>query len=164
VSSSELDTSLSFTPRFDANGLMPVVTVDAKDGAVLMLAYMNRAALDATIATKQATYWSRSRQALWRKGETSGHTQRVVSLKVDCDRRTDRRRLPYGRAELLLSHRRGRRAEALALSAVFRPGLGGGDGVDAFPTGLTQDRIGLFLAIGAGRVLPIADRLAAAAA
>jgi phosphoribosyl-AMP cyclohydrolase len=85
VSSSELDTSLSFTPRFDANGLMPVLTVDAKDGAVLMLAYMNRAALDATIATKQATYWSRSRQALWRKGETSGHTQRVVSLKVDCD-------------------------------------------------------------------------------
>ncbi len=50
-----------------------------------MLAYMNREALDATIATKQATYWSRSRGALWRKGETSGHTQRVVSLRVDCD-------------------------------------------------------------------------------
>ncbi len=85
MSSSDLDTSLSFSPQFDANGLLPVVTVDAKDGAVLMLAYMNREALDATIATKQATYWSRSRKALWRKGETSGYTQRVVSLKVDCD-------------------------------------------------------------------------------
>lgn len=85
MSSSELETSLAFTPRFDANGLIPVVAVDAKDGVVLMVAYMNREALDATIATKQATYWSRSRQSLWRKGETSGHTQRVVSLKVDCD-------------------------------------------------------------------------------
>lgn len=83
--SDTIETTLAFTPRFDASGLIPVVTVDAKDGAVLMLAYMNRAALDATLATKQATYWSRSRQALWRKGETSGHTQRVVSLKVDCD-------------------------------------------------------------------------------
>lgn len=85
MSSSELETSLSFTPRFDANGLIPVVAVDAQDGVVLMVAYMNREALDATITTKQATYWSRSRQSLWRKGETSGHTQRVVSLKVDCD-------------------------------------------------------------------------------
>ncbi len=85
MSSSDLDTSLAFTPRFDANGLIPVIAVDAQDGAVLMLAYMNREALDATIATKQATYWSRSRKALWRKGGTSGHTQRVVSLKVDCD-------------------------------------------------------------------------------
>lgn len=85
MSASDLDSSLAFTPRFDANGLIPVVTVDAKDGAVLMLAYMNAAALKATQESGQATYWSRSRQALWRKGETSGHTQRVVSLKVDCD-------------------------------------------------------------------------------
>lgn len=85
MSASDLDTSLAFTPRFDANGLIPVVTIDAKDGAVLMLAYMNAEALAATQASGQATYWSRSRGALWRKGETSGHTQRVVSLKVDCD-------------------------------------------------------------------------------
>src|SRR5262245_9141331 len=85
MSSSELETGLAFTPRFDANGLMPVIAIDAKDGAVLMLAWMNREALDATLATKQATYWSRSRGQLWRKGETSGHTQAVVSLKVDCD-------------------------------------------------------------------------------
>ena len=84
-SAPELETTLAFTPRFDSHGLIPVIAVDAKDGAVLMLAYMNREALDATIATKQATYWSRSRGALWRKGETSGHTQRVVSLKIDCD-------------------------------------------------------------------------------
>ena len=82
---SELDSTLAFTPRFDASGLIPVVTIDAKDGAVLMLAYMNAEALKATIETGQATYWSRSRASLWRKGETSGHTQRVVSLKVDCD-------------------------------------------------------------------------------
>jgi phosphoribosyl-AMP cyclohydrolase len=85
MSSSDLEKSLAFTPRFDSHGLIPVITVDAQDGAVLMLAYMNREALDATIATSKATYWSRSRKALWRKGETSGHTQRVVSLKVDCD-------------------------------------------------------------------------------
>jgi phosphoribosyl-AMP cyclohydrolase len=85
MSASDLDTSLAFTPRFDSHGLIPVVTIDAKDGAVLMLAYMNAEALAATQASGQATYWSRSRRALWRKGETSGHTQRVVSLKVDCD-------------------------------------------------------------------------------
>jgi phosphoribosyl-AMP cyclohydrolase len=85
MSASELDQSLTFTPRFDAHGLIPVVAIDAKDGAVLMLAYMNAEAIRATLETGQATYWSRSRQALWRKGETSGHTQRVISLKVDCD-------------------------------------------------------------------------------
>lgn len=85
MSDPALETSVSFTPRFDANGLIPVIAIDAKDGAVLMLAYMNAQALAATQATGQATYWSRSRGKLWRKGETSGHTQRVVSLKVDCD-------------------------------------------------------------------------------
>jgi len=85
MSASELDSSLTFTPRFDANGLVPVIAIDAKDGAVLMLAYMNQEALTETLKSGQATYWSRSRQALWRKGETSGHTQRVVSLKIDCD-------------------------------------------------------------------------------
>jgi phosphoribosyl-AMP cyclohydrolase len=71
--------------RFDADGLVPAIAQDAATGQVLMLAYMNAAALRATLATGQMTYWSRSRQALWRKGATSGHTQRVVEARLDCD-------------------------------------------------------------------------------
>ncbi len=74
-----------FAPRFDAAGLIVCVTVEAATGQVLMVAYMNQRALDKTIKTGEAHYWSRSRQSLWRKGETSGQTQRVVSLSVDCD-------------------------------------------------------------------------------
>ena len=71
--------------RLDANGLIPAVA-QARDGAVLMLAWMNAESLAETLATGQVTYWSRSRAALWRKGETSGHVQRLVELRVDCDR------------------------------------------------------------------------------
>jgi phosphoribosyl-AMP cyclohydrolase len=71
--------------RFDADGLVPAIAQDAATGQVLMLAYMNAAALRATLTTGQMTYWSRSRQALWRKGATSGHTQRVVEARLDCD-------------------------------------------------------------------------------
>ena len=67
------------------DGLVPVVVQDAEDGAVLMLGYMNDAALRATIETGRATYWSRSRQSLWVKGETSGNVQVVEDLLVDCD-------------------------------------------------------------------------------
>lgn len=74
-----------FTPRFDANGLIVCVTVEAATREVLMVAYMNKLALDKTIETGFAHYWSRSRNALWRKGDTSGQTQRVVALEVDCD-------------------------------------------------------------------------------
>ena len=74
-----------FMPTFDANGLIPCVTCDHATGAVLMLAYMNEEALAATISTGEAHYWSRSRGELWRKGETSGATQRVVELRTDCD-------------------------------------------------------------------------------
>jgi phosphoribosyl-ATP pyrophosphohydrolase/phosphoribosyl-AMP cyclohydrolase len=74
--------------RYGADGLVPVVAQDALSGDVLMVAYANREALDRTAATGAAHYWSRSRQALWRKGETSGHRQAVVEIRVDCDRDT----------------------------------------------------------------------------
>jgi phosphoribosyl-AMP cyclohydrolase len=70
---------------FDANGLVPVIAQDHESGAVLMLAWMNRETLEATLKTGDVTYWSRSRQAVWRKGETSGHVQRLVEASVDCD-------------------------------------------------------------------------------
>lgn len=76
------------TVKFDANGLIPAIVQDAQSQAVLMLAYMNEEALLKTIETGETWFWSRSRQALWHKGETSGHTQRVVSLALDCDNDT----------------------------------------------------------------------------
>ena len=74
-----------FAPRFDADGLLPVVVTSAKTGEVLMFAYMNAEALARTIETGEAHYWSRSRKKLWRKGEESGHVQRVKSVRLDCD-------------------------------------------------------------------------------
>ncbi|BBL79544.1 histidine biosynthesis bifunctional protein HisIE [Rubrobacter xylanophilus] len=71
--------------RFDERGLVPVVVQDAEDGAVLMMAYANREALERTLATGEAHYYSRSREELWRKGETSGNTQRVLEVRLDCD-------------------------------------------------------------------------------
>jgi phosphoribosyl-AMP cyclohydrolase len=70
---------------FDANGLVAAVAQQHDSGEVLMLAWMNREALEETLRTGQACYWSRSRNRLWRKGESSGQTQRVVSLRLDCD-------------------------------------------------------------------------------
>jgi len=71
--------------KFDAAGLVPAVAQDSRTGSVLMLAWMNEEALRLTIETRQATYWSRSRAALWRKGETSGHIQGLEELWIDCD-------------------------------------------------------------------------------
>ena len=71
--------------RFNAAGLIPAITQEAATGEVLMLAWMHRQALEQTLDTGKVTYWSRSRQALWLKGETSGHYQRLVSLRIDCD-------------------------------------------------------------------------------
>ena len=71
--------------KFDENGLVPVVAQDAATGDVLTLAYANREALEQTLATGEAHFYSRSRQELWRKGETSGNTQRVVEVRLDCD-------------------------------------------------------------------------------
>ncbi len=73
------------TLAWDARGLIPAIAQSVA-GEVLMLAWMNEAALRETLATGRVTYWSRSRAALWRKGETSGHVQRLVELRVDCDR------------------------------------------------------------------------------
>lgn len=73
------------TPRFNADGLITVVAQDVATDAVLMVAHMNAEALAKTLETGQAWYWSRSRQSLWRKGETSGHTQAVEDIQIDCD-------------------------------------------------------------------------------
>ena len=75
----------NFLPKFDANGLIVCVTMEAATREILMVAYMNQLALDKTLETGVAHYWSRSRQALWRKGDTSGQVQKVLSLRVDCD-------------------------------------------------------------------------------
>ncbi|MFW5642109.1 MAG: phosphoribosyl-AMP cyclohydrolase [Roseicyclus sp.] len=72
--------------RFDAAGLVPCIAQEAGTGEVLMMAWMNEAALARTLATGRVTYWSRSRQAFWVKGETSGHVQELVELRIDCDR------------------------------------------------------------------------------
>jgi len=80
-----IEEGLEFIPKFDDNGLMPAIAQDAKTGEVLMAAYMNREALDLTIRTGYATYFSRARQKLWKKGEESGHAQKVEQILVDCD-------------------------------------------------------------------------------
>ncbi|MGQ0610791.1 MAG: phosphoribosyl-AMP cyclohydrolase [Paracoccaceae bacterium] len=79
---------MTFDPsslRFDAAGLIPCIAQDHASGEVLMLAWMNAEALARTVATGRVTYWSRSRQAFWVKGETSGHVQKLVELRLDCD-------------------------------------------------------------------------------
>jgi len=81
----EIECGLGFAPKFDADGLLPVVATDAETGDVLMLAYMNAEALAETISSRRATYWSRSRNQIWRKGETSGNVQHVVEIRTDCD-------------------------------------------------------------------------------
>ena len=71
--------------KFDERGLVPAIAQSAATGQVLMMAWMNRDTLQTTLATREVTYWSRSRQKIWKKGETSGHTQRLVEALVDCD-------------------------------------------------------------------------------
>jgi phosphoribosyl-AMP cyclohydrolase len=80
-----LEHGAALTPRFDANGLIAAVATHAQTGEVLMLAWMNAEALKLTLDTAEAHYFSRSRQALWKKGETSGQVQKVRELRVDCD-------------------------------------------------------------------------------
>jgi phosphoribosyl-AMP cyclohydrolase len=74
------------TLTFDAQGLIPAIAQDADTGEVLMMAWMNKDAVTKTLETGRVTYWSRSRQAFWIKGETSGHTQELLDFRVDCDR------------------------------------------------------------------------------
>jgi phosphoribosyl-AMP cyclohydrolase len=81
----DIEHGADFAPRFSDDGLIACVTVAASDGAVLMVAHMNAEALEKTLTTGVVHYWSRSRRALWRKGDTSGQIQRLVELRVDCD-------------------------------------------------------------------------------
>jgi phosphoribosyl-AMP cyclohydrolase len=85
LNKSALETGADLTPRFDANGLITAVVTDVSNGELLMVAHMNAEALRLTIETGDAWYWSRSRSELWRKGATSGHTQAVHELRIDCD-------------------------------------------------------------------------------
>ncbi len=71
--------------KWDNDGLVPAIDQDAKTGQILMVAWMNREALELTVNENRAVYWSRSRQKLWRKGEESGHVQELVELRLDCD-------------------------------------------------------------------------------
>ena len=82
---SDLDETTAFQPRFDADGLIGAIVTDASDGAVLMFAYMNAEALRLTQETGFAHFWSRSRKAMWKKGETSGETLKVMEILTDCD-------------------------------------------------------------------------------
>jgi phosphoribosyl-AMP cyclohydrolase len=81
----EREEGLTFQPKFDASGLVTCVATDVATGDVLMVAHMNEEALRRTVDTGEAWYFSRSRNKLWRKGESSGHTQRVIELRMDCD-------------------------------------------------------------------------------
>ena len=81
----DIEQGLEFAPKFDENGLITAVAQDAETGQVLMVGYMNQQALDLTIQTGYATYFSRSRQKLWKKGQQSGHLQKVQQILVDCD-------------------------------------------------------------------------------
>jgi phosphoribosyl-AMP cyclohydrolase len=85
AASAEQELGTAFNPKVDANGLFTAVTIDADTHEVLMVAFMNKAAIEKTMETRKATYWSRSRQKFWVKGEESGNTQEVVSITVDCD-------------------------------------------------------------------------------
>lgn len=83
--SHDVEEGLAFQPKFDANGLVTCVATDAANGDVLMVAHMNDEALRKTIETGEGWYYSRSRKKLWKKGESSGHVQRVVEMRMDCD-------------------------------------------------------------------------------
>ncbi len=85
ASTHDIEEGLALLPKFDADGLVTAVVTDAGTGDVLMVAHMNAEALAKTIETGEAWYFSRSRRKLWKKGETSGHVQRVQELRVDCD-------------------------------------------------------------------------------
>lgn len=81
----ELEEGLAFSPKFDQDGLIPAMAIDAVTKEPLMLAYMNEESLKMTLEIGEAVYWSRSRQEIWHKGATSGHVQKVVEMRTDCD-------------------------------------------------------------------------------
>jgi phosphoribosyl-AMP cyclohydrolase len=110
----ELEEGATLTPRFNADGLISAIAVDHANGEILMLAHMNAEALAKTLASGDVWYFSRSRNELWRKGATSGHTQRLIEMRIDCDQdaviirveqigpacHTDRRSCFYRRVEI----------------------------------------------------------------
>ena len=81
----EVEEGTALAPKFDENGLIPVVTTDSKSGEVLMHGYMNKEAFELSLSTKQAHYWSRSRNCIWKKGKTSGLTQQITEIMIDDD-------------------------------------------------------------------------------
>ena len=81
----EIETGLALTPKFDANGLLTAVVTDVADGALLMVAHMNAEALAKSIESSTAVFYSRSRQRLWQKGESSGNVLHIVDMRIDCD-------------------------------------------------------------------------------
>ena len=81
----DIEEGSAFAPKFDADGLIVCITTEAATGDILMVAYMNRQSLALTLETGVAHYWSRSRQSLWRKGDTSGQVQKVLEMRTDCD-------------------------------------------------------------------------------
>lgn len=85
AANSEIEEGTNFTPKFDSNGLITAIAQDAQTNQILMVAYMDAKAIEKTIETGIATYYSRSRQKLWKKGEQSGHIQKVKQMLVDCD-------------------------------------------------------------------------------
>jgi phosphoribosyl-AMP cyclohydrolase len=85
ASSKEIEEGTAFTPKFDKDGLVTAVVTDVASGDLLMVAHMNAQALSLTIETGEAWFFSRSRKLLWKKGESSGHVQRVKEMRVDCD-------------------------------------------------------------------------------
>ncbi|SCZ45722.1 phosphoribosyl-AMP cyclohydrolase [Afifella marina DSM 2698] len=84
-SEAAIEETRDFRPRFNEAGLLPCITQDAESGDVLMMAWMNREAVDLTLATGEVHYFSRSRNSLWKKGETSGAIQKLIELRIDCD-------------------------------------------------------------------------------
>lgn len=80
-----IENGLSFMPKFDDNGLIPAMAIDAKSKEPLMLAYMNKESLLLTLEKQEAVYYSRSRQTLWHKGATSGEFQKIIAIRTDCD-------------------------------------------------------------------------------
>lgn len=117
-----LDETLAFQPRFDADGLIPAIVTDAGDGTVLMFAFMNAEALRLTRDTGFAHFWSRSRKALWKKGETSGETLKVIEILTDCDQDVLQvKAIPQGKGAACHTGRRScfyRRLEGDALSFI----------------------------------------------
>lgn len=81
----DVEQGSALTPRWDVSGLITAVLTDRQSGDVLMVAHMNAEALQRTIDSGEAWFWSRSRQAMWKKGETSGHVMRVAEIRIDCD-------------------------------------------------------------------------------